>query len=131
MKLKPEEIDELVVEAERIIESRRQHLKGGETGRTQMSNAIDAAQQTRSFAMFLNWLRYQMARKESQEFWGAKDSANRTLGEQVADYVKKRLQPEGELGMEKLVLLLGFMRRALVALEYLDRIPPQTRQGGS
>jgi len=129
MKLKPEEIDELVIEAEQIIGSLRQPLqaRGGETGRTQMSKAIDAAQQLRSFAMFLNWLRYQMAR---EEFWRIQSENGKTLGELVANCVS-RLQSEGKQGMEKLVLLLGFMRRALVAIEHLDRIPPQIREGGS
>ncbi|MCS7065563.1 MAG: hypothetical protein NZL85_04730 [Fimbriimonadales bacterium] len=129
MRLTPEEIDELVLEAEQIIASLRSKLspQSGTTGHTQMSNAIDAAQQTRSFAMFLNWLRYQMAR---EDFWRTQPEGGRMLGEQVADRVK-RLQSEGERGMEKLVLFLGFLRRALVAIKYLDQIPLQTGRGGS
>lgn len=129
--LTPEEIDALVYEAERIVSGMKNQLAGrsSETGRSQMSNAIDAAQQTRSIPMFINWVRYQMAR---EDFWRTKVNDRKPLGQMVSEFAE-RLNQEGERerALEKLTLFLGFMRRALVAIKQLDAIPPQFKGGES
>ncbi|MFQ3611497.1 MAG: hypothetical protein SNJ72_08390 [Fimbriimonadales bacterium] len=132
--LTPEEIDELVYEAERIVSSVQSQLAGrsSETGRSQMSNAIDAAQQTRSIPMFINWVRYQMSR---EEFWKTAGDNGKTLGQMVSDFAERLKQEaqddEGrERALEKLTLFLGFMRRALVAIKQLNAIPAQFKGGG-
>ena len=67
-------IDELVRQAEAIIQdcfASSGRSDGGSTGRTQLSNAIDAINQSGSVAVFRNWLRYQTAR---EEFWRTRGS---------------------------------------------------------
>ncbi len=175
-KLSPQEIDELVREAESIIsrfktaliasQSGRAERRGSQTsdedqsppGKTQMSNAIDAVQQTRSIPMFINWVRYQMAREEenlrkssshkkgqsksgkelvsqeekseeAQRFWTARSGSD-TFAEALAKAVQKiQSTNDRETSVEKVILFLGFMRRALVAINHLDAIPAQLKGG--
>ncbi|MCL6536573.1 MAG: hypothetical protein K6U77_10935 [Armatimonadetes bacterium] len=123
-------IDELVRQAETIIQdcfAASGRGDGGSTGRTQLSNAIDAINQSGSINVFRNWLRYQTAR---EDFWRTRGSKG-TLAEQIDKYVQK-LQSDHrdhpEEAVRYLTYFLGFMRRTLIALRYLDQIPTEFKE---
>ncbi|MFN3690526.1 MAG: hypothetical protein ACK4UU_06350 [Fimbriimonadales bacterium] len=128
----PVELGELVRKAEEIVEECfGQGGRGGgsSTGRTQLSNAIDAINQSRgSIEVFLNWLRYQMAR---EDFWRARNRQGKMLGELIARYADELQRRDPELAAHNTTLFLGFMRRALIALSYLDQIPAQVKEASN
>jgi len=120
-------IDELVRQAEAIIQdcfAASGRGDGGSTGRTQLSNAIDAINQSGSVIVFRNWLRYQTAR---EEFWRTRGSKG-TLAEQIDEYVQKLQREHGDEAARYLTYFLGFMRRTLIALRYLDQIPTEFKE---
>ena len=120
-------IDELVRQAEAIIQdcfASSGRGDGGSTGRTQLSNAIDAINQSGSVAVFRNWLRYQTAR---EEFWRTRGSKG-TLAEQIDKYVQKLQSDHPDEAARYLTYFLGFMRRTLIALRYLDQIPTEFKE---
>lgn len=127
--------EELVIRAEEIIVNALEGLgRHDVTGRTQLSNAIDVAKTSKSAPVFRNWLRYQ---KQREEFWrvsvkGATDLAGevqQTL-EQIerksgnSESQKKADGAKHEHVMNQAIRFLGFMRRALVAKDHFDQIPP-------
>ncbi|MDM7460418.1 MAG: hypothetical protein P3X24_002035 [bacterium] len=129
----PVELGELVRKAEEIVEDcfgQGGHGAGGSTGRTQLSNAIDAINQSRgSIEVFLNWLRYQMAR---EEFWRRRGrSTGKMLGELIAKYAEELQKRDPDHADQHLTHFLGFMRRALIALNYLDQIPAQVKEAST
>jgi hypothetical protein len=120
-------IDELVRQAEAIIQdcfASSGRSDGGSTGRTQLSNAIDAINQSGSVAVFRNWLRYQTAR---EEFWRTRGSKG-TLAKQIDEYVQKIQRDHPDEAARYLTYFLGFMRRTLIALRYLDQIPTEFKE---
>lgn len=120
-------IDELVRQAEAIIQdcfAASGRGDGGSTGRTQLSNAIDAINQSGSVVVFRNWLRYQTAR---EEFWRTRGSKG-TLAEQIDKYVQKLQSDHRDEAARYLTYFLGFMRRTLIALRYLDQIPTEFKE---
>jgi hypothetical protein len=127
----PVTLSELVVEAEKIISDcfgTGGSASAGSTGRTQLSNAIDAINQAQgSIEVFINWLRYQTAR---ENFWRTRGK-NGTLSEQVYKYAEALGTRDSENAAQNLTYFLGFLRRALVAINYLDKIPAQLRGGES
>lgn len=116
-------VDELVREAERIVQDCAANLKdnASSTGRTQLSNAIDAISQSGSIAVFRNWLRYQMKR---EGFWHTRGS-QLTLAEQIDKYARQLQEKYPEQAVRYLTLFLGFLRRTLVAIDYLNKIPTE------
>jgi len=120
-------IDELVRQAEAIIQdcfAASGRSDSGSTGRTQLSNAIDAINQSGSVVVFRNWLRYQTAR---EEFWRTRGSKG-TLAEQIDKYVQKLQSDHRDEAARYLTYFLGFMRRTLIALRYLDQIPTEFKE---
>ncbi len=128
----PVALGELVRKAEEIVEEcfgQGGRGGGGSTGRTQLSNAIDAINQARgSIEVFLNWLRYQMAR---EDFWRTRGRQGKMLGQLIARYADELQQRDPEHAAHHLTVFLGFMRRALVALNYLDQIPAQVKEASN
>lgn len=123
-------IDELVRQAEAIIQdcfAASGRGDGGSTGRTQLSNAIDAINQSGSVVVFRNWLRYQTAR---EEFWRTRGSKG-TLAEQIDKYVQSLHERAPHEAARYLTHFLGFMRRTLIALRYLDQIPTEFKEATS
>jgi hypothetical protein len=118
--------EELVVSAERIIDSARKKLDRHEvTGRTQLSQAIEVAKTTQSPKVFANWLRYQKAR---EEFWrvdaGEVDIAKAT--HQTIEAITSNRS--GADAMKEIVRFLGFLRRALIAKDHFGQIPVADRR---
>lgn len=135
------DLGELVAKAEAIISDCFSSEIGSDrndkldsTGRTQVSNAIDAINQAQgSVEVFVNWLRYQMAREKSKDsssekFW-TKPGKKGSLGEQVYKYADELRKRDPDHAAQYLTYFLGFMRRTLVAVNYLDKIPAQLRGG--
>ncbi|GIV06139.1 MAG: hypothetical protein KatS3mg016_1714 [Fimbriimonadales bacterium] len=125
----PVTLGELVVRAEAIINDcfgTGGSASAGSTGRTQLSNAIDAINQAQGcIELFINWLRYQMSR---EDFWRTRGK-NGSLGEQVYKYAEELRKRDSKNAAQNLTYFLGFLRRALVAMNYLDKIPAQLRGG--
>jgi len=123
-------LSELVRKAETIVADcfgEGGRGSAGSTGRTQLSNAIDAINQAQgSIEVFINWVRYQMAR---EEFWRTRGKS-KSLGELVCEYAEELKKRDPERAAQYLTYFLGFMRRALVAVSYLDKIPPQLKEVG-
>lgn len=123
------ELSELVRRAETIVDEcfgAGGRGSSGSTGRTQLSNAIDAINQSRgSVEVFLNWLRYQMAR---EEFWRTRSKTGKTLGELIYKYAEDLQKRDPDNAAKHLTYFLGFMRRALIAVSYLEQIPAQLRE---
>ncbi|HIC92884.1 MAG TPA: hypothetical protein EYP09_01345 [Anaerolineae bacterium] len=96
-----------------------------DVGKTQTSKAIEVAQAAASPLLFIHWLRYQAAREGARnKFWSRKLAGdNKTLAEAITEDVNelKGKSPAGEL-MENVALYLGYFRRALIGLKYLDKI---------
>ena len=95
-----------------------------DVGKTQTSKAIEVAQAAASPLLFINWLRYQAAReRERDKFWSQSLPNGKLLAEAIAadvNEIKGKSSPE-EL-MKNVALYLGYFRRALIGLEYLDKI---------
>jgi hypothetical protein len=123
------ELGELVRKAEAIIDecfAGSGRGGSGSTGRTQLSNAIDAINQAQgSIEVFLNWLRYQMAR---EEFWRTRGKQGKMLGELIYKYAEDLRKRDPQRAAYHLTQFLGFMRRALVAANYLEQIPAQFKE---
>lgn len=128
----PVTLGELVRKAEEMVEEcfgQGGRGGGGSTGRTQLSNAIDAINQARgSIEVFLNWLRYQMSR---EEFWRASNRQGKMLGKLITHYANELQKRDPEHAAHHLTHFLGFMRRAFVALNYLDQIPAQVKEASN
>lgn len=122
--------DELVGRAEKIVLEARNKLSRGdaETGKTQASKAIEVAQEAKSLRVFYNWLRYQMAR---EDFWRIPLSEDKPLAQRIAEEAQWIQQKAGSLeeALKAVLRFLGYFRRALVAVEHLDRIPGATGGG--
>jgi hypothetical protein len=119
--------DELVQRAEKIILAAKEKLENEqETGKTQTSKAVEVAKAARSLRVFQNWLRYQMAR---ENFWRLPVDGRplaQYINEEASDFEKKSESKEAAL--KALVQFLGYLRRALIAVKYLDQIPPMGEQ---
>lgn len=121
--------DLLVKKAEGLVK-RLQRATGWrdapEAGKTQASKAIEVAQSAPTPLLLINWLRYQAAREEEEKrFWSRPLEGRETLAEAlVADLqeVLETLSPHEK--MRAVTLYLGYFRRALVGIRFLDRIPP-------
>lgn len=95
-----------------------------DVGKTQTSKAIEVAQAAESPLLFINWLRYQAAReRERSKFWSQKLAGDKTLAEAITEDVNelKGKSPSGEL-IKNVALYLGYFRRTLIGLKYLDKI---------
>ncbi len=124
---------QLVIEAEEII---RKYFgtSGGDSqenrGKTQLSNAIDVIKQSNSIEVFINWVRYQMAREKSgEEFWTTPLERNRSKVEDLfgAAIIKRANQFRQEntshkKAIEQLTNFLGFLRRAFMAKKFLSLV---------
>ena len=117
----------MVKRAEDLIRSLKEATKWEEApdaGKTQTSKAIEVAQAAESPLLFINWLRYQAAReRERSKFWSQKLAGDKTLAEAITEDVNelKGKSPSGEL-IKNVALYLGYFRRALIGLKYLDKI---------
>lgn len=137
--------DQLVQWAEDTVRSMRQRAKetiekqAKKSGRTQVSKAIEVVKQARSLPVFYSWIRYQWAREsESEKFWGLETGTGNKLAEhittRVAD-IKRKLEETTDIdeatkrhkSIEATTRFLGYFRRALVAVEYIDQIPAALR----
>jgi len=120
--------DKLVTWAEQIVRDMRDELKKHQdTGRTQASNAIDVAKAAQSVPVFFNWLRYQTAR---EDFWRVRDNNGKELALRIREAITQiERETEATETMSAVIRFLGYFRRALVALDYLDQIPPATEGG--
>lgn len=120
--------DRLVIWAEQIVQEARDGLKRyQETGRTQMSNAIDVAKTTKSLRVFRNWLRYQKARVE---FWEVRDINGKDIAERINEVIAQiERQTSGDATMNAVTRFLGYFRRALLAMDHFKQIPPATEGG--
>jgi hypothetical protein len=119
--------DLLVARAERIVSEIKPQLveekDTASSGKTQASKAIQVFQTSRSLRVFLNWLRYQMSR---EEFWQVATANNKPLGQRIAEEVERisKDAQNKEDATNAILRFLGYFRRALVAVNYLDNIPP-------
>ena len=115
--------DDLVRRAEKLIgrlDSSENWDEG--IGKTQASNAIQAAREAESLNLFLNWLRYQTAReRDSKPFWSA-SFEGKTLAEAITDELNEIHGVLKGDAMPSVRLLLGYLRRALFGIKYLDKI---------
>jgi hypothetical protein len=121
-----EEMQEWLVErAEALVgELRKAGWKSPEQGKTQTSLAIEVARVAASPRLLVNWLRYQAARESrGARFWSLPLEGRMLAESVVADLkaIKGKLGSEGDL-MSTITRYLGYFRRSLVGIEYLDRI---------
>lgn len=119
--------EQLVLLAEKIVSDLKEQLTGQEeTGRTQAAKAIEVAMATDSLLVFRNWLRYQMFRLK---FWrtGEPGPELATRVEQAVDQIERQAEPSEIMG--QLARFLGYFRRALMAVKYLEQIPPARERG--
>jgi len=117
--------DKLVHEAERLVEQIAKQRANEELdiGKTQASKAIEVAQSADSLRLFINWLRYQAAREtDRQQFWSMNLSGGKTLAQTLTEVLKRISPKEPEKAMPAVRLFLGYFRRALVGIKFLDRI---------
>ena len=120
--------DLLARKAEALVKRLQEATRWQETpevGKTQASKAIEVAQSAPTPSLFINWLRYQTARESAdRRFWSYSLEPQQTLAEALAADLRdivKDLSPEQR--MRAVTLYLGYFRRALVGMKYLDRIP--------
>jgi len=119
--------EQLVLLAEQIVSDLKEQLEGQEeTGRTQAAKAIEVAMATESLLVFRNWLRYQMFRLK---FWrtGEPGPELATRVEQAVARIEREAEPP-EM-MAQVARFLGYFRRALMAVQYLEQIPPARARG--
>ncbi len=124
--------DRLVQKAEALVWMLREAIGKSdppEVGKTQASKAIEVAQIAPTPALLINWLRYQAAREDPEErekrFWSYPLQDGRTLAEALItdlQEIQREVRPEER--MRAVALYLGYFRRALVGIQFLDRIPP-------
>lgn len=120
--------DLLVAKAEELV--RGLSSDNEETGKTQLSRAIEVASTADTLRVFINWLRYQAGRERSRDFWTQTSRNDTTLAEAVAkslDLIRKELSKRCENISDKTImrattLFLGYMRRAVVGSEFLSSI---------
>jgi len=127
--------DLLVRKAEALVRALREATgwkDAPDVGKTQSSKAIEVAQSAPILPLFVNWLRYQAAREEEgKRFWSCPLKDRRVLAEALAadlQAIQKSVGPEET--MRAVTLYLGYFRRALVGLQFLDRIPAEAGEGG-
>ena len=116
--------DELVIMAERLVYELKDKLrKRASEGRSQLSKAIEVAKASKSFPVFVNWVRYQMARERTSG--GSASEIWRVIGEPIyaATAEIERSDPDPQSAITSLVKFLGYLRRAFIGLDYMDRIP--------
>ena len=125
--------DTLVKKAEDLVNLLKKSQWDKGVGRTQASKAIEVAQESPTLRVFVNWLRYQASREsERQPFWsveiveGHKKSCLAELLAQELNIIQKA-QPGDP--MRAVRLFLGYFRRALVGVEFLDRIKVEKVEG--
>lgn len=126
---------DLLVRKAEILVKRLQEATGWsdvpEVGKTQASKAIEVAQSAPTPLLFINWLRYQAAREdEDKRFWSCPLKDRKTLAEALAadlQSVQKTVSPLER--MRAVTLYLGYFRRALVGIQFLNRIPA-AEEGG-
>jgi len=136
------ELDDWLVEkAERIVWEVKDRLE--EHSETQAQKAIEvAAISYGSVRLFRNWLRYQWARESSQELWSVrKDDKDRTIAEKITaaiDEIDSKVKAKApsaseqeryRITMQAAARFLGYFKRALKAVNYLDRIKPMLEGG--
>jgi len=128
--------DEMVQRAERLVRNLQLPSRGDEATqkrRTQASRAIEVAQTAGSLSVFINWLRYQAARKDSQDFWGMKVGQKQLAGALAENLswlqreIGNRMQGESKPEQNRVIMnaatrFLGYFRRALVGADFLDEI---------
>jgi len=94
-----------------------------EQGKTQTSKAIEVARAAITPRLFINWLRYQAARESPRDQFWSITLKGKTLAEAIAadlNEIKREVRPEDL--MDTVSLYLGYFRRALVGIKYLDKI---------
>lgn len=131
------ELDDWLVEmAERIVWEAKDKL--GSASESQAQKAIEVATIAGgSIRLFRNWLRYQWARESSQELWSVKgDDKGKTIAEKIVaaiDEIDKKVKAKApsaseqeryRMTMQAAARFLGYLKRALKAVDYLDRIRP-------
>lgn len=118
--------DELVQKAEALVSRLKASKWDKSVGRTQASKAIEVAQDAPTLRLFVNWIRYQAAREsERQPFWSVdlgqgREKAN--LAEALTQELNAIQKAHPENPMPAVRLFLGYFRRALVGVKFLDRI---------
>ncbi|RMF34388.1 MAG: hypothetical protein D6759_05910 [Chloroflexi bacterium] len=118
--------DWLVRKAEDLVQRLKQSgWQGSDQGKTQASKAIEVAQDASSLRLFVNWLRYQAAREREKKqpgFWSRSLDGQLLAEAMVADLQEIQQQFGKDRTMQGVRLYLGYFRRALVGIRYLDRI---------
>jgi hypothetical protein len=136
-----QETGQLVIEAEKLIRNyfpSSSDEKQESRGKTQLSNAIDVIKQSDSIEVFINWVRYQMAReKKDDEFWTTSLNRNRPQPEEMfgsaviqrANQIRRQYEDQHAVAIRRLTEFLGFLRRAFLARNYLHLLD-LSEQGG-
>ncbi|HID55595.1 TPA: hypothetical protein EYP37_03635 [Candidatus Poribacteria bacterium] len=122
--------DELVVMAEKLISRFKDKLRQQSSeGRTQLSKAIEVAKASGSFPVFINWVRYQMARERTSG--GAASEIWRVIGEAICATAAQiqRSGSDPQASISSLIKFLGYLRRAFIGINYMDRIPALGGEG--
>lgn len=118
--------DELVRKAEALVSQLKASKWDESVGRTQASKAIEVAQDAPTLRLFVNWLRYQAAREsERQPFWSVELGRGRekaNLAEALTRELNAIQRAQPEHPMRAVRLFLGYFRRALVGVKFLDEI---------
>ncbi len=118
--------DWLVRKAESLVQRlKRSNWQESDQGKTQASKAIEVAQDASSLRLFVNWLRYQAAREREKKqpgFWSRSLDGQVLAEAMVADLREIQQQLGEDQTMEGVRLYLGYFRRALVGIKYLDSI---------
>ncbi|ACX52118.1 hypothetical protein Adeg_0983 [Ammonifex degensii KC4] len=111
--------EELVVKAEEIVKKIKGRVgKSDDTGRSQLSRAIEVARSAKSFKVFNNWMAYQASRPQSSKFWKELGLIDHIRGVMQSLEKDERL-PDKAAKVEALVRFLGFFRRAFIGRDYL------------
>lgn len=120
--------DLLVAEAEKLILG----LRGGDydIGKRQLSCAIDVAGTADTLRVFVNWLRYQVSREQSRDFWARTTHNDTNLAEAVVQSLglirnelsKRCGKVSEETIMRAATFFLGYLRRAFVGREFLSSV---------
>ena len=118
--------DELVQKAEALVSQLKKSKWDESVGRTQASKAIEVAQDASTLRLFVNWLRYQAAREsDRQPFWSVGLGEGRKkvkLAEALTRELNAIQKAHPKDPMRAVRLFLGYFRRALVGVQFLDDI---------
>ena len=118
--------DVLVQKAEALISQLKASKWDESVGRTQASKALEVAQDAQTLRLFVNWLRYQAAREsERQPFWSVELGRGRekaNLAKALTRELNAIQEAQPKDPMPAVRLFLGYFRRALVGVEFLDDI---------